>query len=283
VIVVNNITEHLKKHINSIVETGHIHSCYILAGNNNDTKADLIKYLAKALNCSSTVGVEHSSLDNKSIHGIEPCNTCRVCTLIDKDKYYGIYTLANEEKENSIKIERIRQLRDDMKSGNYNGYFICVIKNAQLLTTEAGNSLLKILEETPERIIFIFETINAYRMLPTIRSRAQIINTGHTKVRLGEYLFDDFKFTDISNLSKTGLSELIRLTDSLKIERVTIKENMLEYVNYLFSEYLNTQKTVYLDLIKIVNKYMKYLERPVNISNNLFLMLLEIKGRLAYV
>lgn len=77
----------------------------------------------------------------------------------------------------SISIEEIRELLGFTKLKINNQQFginrVIVIDDAQLMTDEAQNSLLKILEEPPEGTLFLLNTSNIHGLLPTIRSRTQ--------------------------------------------------------------------------------------------------------------
>jgi len=81
--------------------------------------------------------------------------------------------LIRRTKENNISIDEIREIRNfvSYKSISKNGKLV-IIDNAELLSTEAQNALLKSLEEPGEKTAFILCTTNNFGLLPTIKSRA---------------------------------------------------------------------------------------------------------------
>ena len=85
------------------------------------------------------------------------------------------FLLINYDKV-SIKIEDIRNINDRIKYGphRFNSLFVC-INQAQLMTNQAANSFLKILEEPPQNVVFILISKNPKSLLPTIQSRCQSI------------------------------------------------------------------------------------------------------------
>ncbi|NLM68072.1 MAG: DNA polymerase III subunit delta', partial [Enterococcus sp.] len=77
----------------------------------------------------------------------------------------------------SIKVDQIRQLQQEFtKKGFEKGRQIFVLQEAEKLNTSAANSLLKFLEEPDGDVLFILETQNLGKIIPTIQSRCQIIH-----------------------------------------------------------------------------------------------------------
>ena len=85
------------------------------------------------------------------------------------------FLLINYE-EASIKVEDIRNINDRIKYGphRFTSLFVC-INQAQLMTNQAANSFLKMLEEPPQNVFFILISPNPKSLLPTIQSRCQSI------------------------------------------------------------------------------------------------------------
>ncbi|MDD5456920.1 MAG: hypothetical protein PHV30_07805 [Candidatus Margulisbacteria bacterium] len=192
---------------------------------------------------------------------------------------YG-FQILNNEGGDSIKIEEIRTLKKDTQYGGYNGWQVNVIKNAQRLTVQAANSLLKLLEEAPENIMFILDVPNHYLLLPTISSRAQIIYFGQGKQT--EDAEEEFipglainKFMEF--IGNSSESEIINTVENLKLEKTDFYDKMKRLILWLFQEYKKTKDHYYLKVAKIFRTYMKYLERPVNVNTNLLLLMLDIK------
>ncbi|MCS7149343.1 MAG: DNA polymerase III subunit delta' [Caldimicrobium sp.] len=109
----------------------------------------------------------HISSDN-------PCGGCLACKKIERDIHPDIKFLHPEKKD--IRIDSIREverfLRFRPTEGNYR---VVIISQAERLNPEAGNALLKSLEEPPLYSLFVLITEKTYQMLPTILSRCQIV------------------------------------------------------------------------------------------------------------
>lgn len=105
---------------------------------------------------------------------LRPCGICEHCKKIDRNIHPNVIIL---DKESSIKINEIREIQRKLSlTAVGSGYKICLINNAENLTEEAANSLLKILEEPLGRVVFVLITSNIRKILPTIISRCLVIN-----------------------------------------------------------------------------------------------------------
>jgi len=93
----------------------------------------------------------------------------------DPAQYPYIRTIVPEKDKSSIGIEAVRDLQQflKLKLPTNAAWRFVIIPDAQGLTTEAQNALLKLLEEPPERTILVLSTTSEQALLPTIRSRMQ--------------------------------------------------------------------------------------------------------------
>lgn len=94
------------------------------------------------------------------------------------DFYYR--ARAVDEKTGRVKqqfsVAQARELRQKLERQSWvGGYQVVILDEAELLTTEAANALLKILEEPPEKSLFFLLTTDDAALLPTVRSRAQVL------------------------------------------------------------------------------------------------------------
>lgn len=101
-----------------------------------------------------------------------PCGHCLACRQISSLASPNVIVVAPEG--NSIKIEQIRALQHEAGLVS-SGWRICVIEQAERMTTQAANSLLKLLEEPPSQLIFILLASSPHLMLGTIISRCLLI------------------------------------------------------------------------------------------------------------
>ena len=146
----------------------------------------------------------------------------------------------------NIEIDQIRNIINysQKSSFNQNKRFI-LIDNIELLTKNASNSLLKLLEEPPENLYFILIHDNSYRILETIKSRSinfKINFTNKSIIQITKKIIGDEDFSTINNTylkMYNSIGDLVFLNNFAKkyeinIESYTIKE----LLNYIISKKL---------------------------------------------
>jgi DNA polymerase III subunit delta' len=162
------------------------------------------------------------------------CQTCIQCKALNVSANADYIEIGSDE---AIKIEEIRKLGYSLSLKPYAAaYKVAVIDNAENMTVEAANALLKVLEEPKPHTILILITANPYKLLPTISSRAQ-------KISFGLVAENDFaKLLDGSqNLAaiktfaagRPGLA-LDTANDSEALENINSSQQ--QYENYLKSD-----------------------------------------------
>jgi hypothetical protein len=127
-------------------------------------------------------------------------------------------TVSREPSELSIGIQTIRTFIRDMKlAPTVSPIHIGVIREAEFLTIEAQNAVLKLLEEPPNRAFVILLTESVSRLLPTILSRCRIIDTGFS---IGDYT-DGTSQTgvNIRSLFTARQGETIAMVETLALDR----------------------------------------------------------------
>jgi len=132
---------------------------------------------AMACNCFNLqkgFQAEQSECGTAEFSHIEPCGQCRSCKKIISGNHPDIILLKPSGA--MIKVDQIRALCSKLVLKPYEAFnrFV-IITDAQKLNPEAGNTLLKTLEEPPEHTIFILTALQASDILPTIVSRCQQI------------------------------------------------------------------------------------------------------------
>lgn len=99
--------------------------------------------------------------------------------LVTHPDYYFIGRERDEKTEKlkkEIGVAQARGLTDRLKGRAWQGgYQVIIIDEAERLSTEAGNALLKVLEEPPERTVIFLITESEAALLPTVRSRSELI------------------------------------------------------------------------------------------------------------
>jgi DNA polymerase-3 subunit delta' len=140
------------------LEEGNLAHAYLLVGPRHVGKGTLARSLAQALNC-----------DGPEL----PCGQCRSCQRILEGKHTDVTSLRLDSRT-EISINDIQGLQRLANLPPYEGKCkVFIIDDAEYLSTEAANSLLKILEEPPPRVVWLLLAAEERRLLPTIVSRCQ--------------------------------------------------------------------------------------------------------------
>ncbi|MGA1867118.1 MAG: DNA polymerase III subunit delta' [bacterium] len=146
--------------IKDLISSGRIPHAQLYTGPEGIGKKLVAASLAKTLNCGK-------------IHA-DYCNLCPSCVKINKGIHPDI-TLIRPEKTPSIKINQLREWQQRLNYKPYMGHWkVTIIDEAEKMTIEASNSILKVLEEPPANTLIILITTEASNLLPTIVSRCQL-------------------------------------------------------------------------------------------------------------
>ncbi|MBC5638385.1 DNA polymerase III subunit delta' [Ornithinibacillus sp. BX22] len=150
------------KVITNSIKKNRISHAYLLQGARGTGKEDIAVLIAKVLFCKNKTGAD-------------PCLTCTDCKRIDSRNHPDVHWI--EPDGQSIKIEQIKNLQKEFTySGLESDQKVYMIKGADTLTANAANRILKFLEEPSKKTTAIMMTENSQAILPTIRSRCQIID-----------------------------------------------------------------------------------------------------------
>lgn len=145
-------------HMKHAIEVNKVSHAYILSGEKGSGKKLLAGLFAQTLQCQK--------------RGTEPCMECRSCKQEMNRNQPDIIRVVHE-KPNTISVEEIRtQVNGDIMIKPYSSpYKIYIIDEAEKLSVQAQNALLKTIEEPPVYAVILLLTTNAGILLPTIRSR----------------------------------------------------------------------------------------------------------------
>lgn len=140
------------------IMTGQIGHAYLFAGTRGTGKTSCAKIFARAVNC----------LDS---HDGNPCNACAHCRAILDETTMDVVEM---DAASNRGIDDIRELRETVIYPPAQvRYKVYIIDEAHMITKEAFNALLKIMEEPPSHLIFILATTEPERIPATILSRVQ--------------------------------------------------------------------------------------------------------------
>ena len=167
--------DELKKHLSSAIENRTLSHAYIIEGAEGSGRRTLCRLIAAALACKDTKK--------------RPCRNCPMCEKILSKNAADVHEI-DTDGDKTLKAREIRTLRSDMYlSPTEADYKVYIIDDAEKMTVQAQNALLIILEEPPENTLIFLLTQNSSLLLPTIRSRAQILRTSlFSSEELSEYL-----------------------------------------------------------------------------------------------
>ena len=190
---------------------------FLLVGKNASLPAH---FIAKSLICEDD---------------ILACDQCNECRRIDEHNY-GDFIYYNGQDE-TIKKPQIEYIQDQFSKSALEGKAkIYLMENIENSTSEAMNSLLKILEEPTAGIYAIFTCQNLNRVLPTIQSRCQVIQLLPSSQKM---LREELKKEDISQDDVNILAELFTSYDECKeyIESESfekLKEEVYHFIDDLY-------------------------------------------------
>lgn len=158
--------DHLLAQLEASLKRGRPSHAYLLVGPPNVGKMTLAINLAQAVNCMEGLG--------------PPCGSCTQCTRIAQGQHADLRVVtrgvADEEGSNRTVtgIEEIRDVLRQVHLNPYEGTFsVVIIDNAELMSEDASNALLKTLEEPPPQVLLLLLTANEEALLSTIRSRCR--------------------------------------------------------------------------------------------------------------
>ena len=235
------------KLINSVKENKVSHS-YMFVGIDGIGKKIIAKQFAKKILCTSNIQ--------------EKCDECKSCIEFDSDNHPDF--LYIEPDGNSIKIEQIRYLQKKIQEKPIiSNKKVYIINDANKMTIEAQNCLLKTLEEPPEYSTIILIGNNESAFLNTIKSRCMIITFRPIEDQLvKEYLEKNYQMMNItSNMLEAfqgSIGKAIILKDKIdeyqQIEKIIEeldKKNIIDIISE--SELIYKDKDEIMDILEYIN------------------------------
>ena len=177
---------------------------------------------------------------------------------------------------NSIKIAQIRKLQSDILVKPYKSYKIYVIDEAQKMTVEAQNALLKTLEEPPKYAIIILITNNKESLLDTIKSRCEIIKfTPIPLVEVADYLtqtgVDKNRASLLANFSRGSMQKAIELSESEDFH--IMRDEVQKYVE----TFLTGSMLDIMDIQNSIEKYKDNITKGLDLLVNYFRDIMMVK------
>lgn len=141
---------------------GHMPPATLFSGENGIGKRTAARLFAKGLICASGAR--------------RPCGECRACLRFDAGTHSSVLRPDAEANDKSIRIDDMRRLLDQLSRHTLEGgNRVVLIENAERMTPQTQNCLLKTLEECPRGTYFLLTADSESALLTTVRSRCRII------------------------------------------------------------------------------------------------------------
>lgn len=150
--------EHVTEPLSTALAAGRISHAYLFSGPRGCGKTSSARILARSLNC------EQGPTPT-------PCGVCDSCVALAPNGP-GSVDVVELDAASHGGVDDTRELRDRaFYAPAQSRYRIFIVDEAHMVTTAGFNALLKIVEEPPDHLIFVFATTEPEKVLPTIRSR----------------------------------------------------------------------------------------------------------------
>ncbi|MEG1284456.1 MAG: DNA polymerase III subunit delta' C-terminal domain-containing protein [Romboutsia sp.] len=236
--------EFAKKYITKSISNKKISHAYMFDGIDGIGKKKFAKELSNIL------------LDSKNVE--------------NSPDYINIYPDGN-----SIKIAQIRKLQSDIIVKPHKEYKIYIINQAQQMTLEAQNALLKTLEEPPVYAIMILITSNKEALLDTVKSRCEIIKfLPISIIDLKSYLMDknieEARAQLLATFSRGSIEKALELSES--VDFAIMREDIQKYIQTILDKDIVQLLDIASDVDKYKSEITNFLDMMINYFRDIMLM-----------
>jgi DNA polymerase III subunit gamma/tau len=177
--------EHVVRTLQGALAAARIGHAYLFSGPRGTGKTTLARIWAKAINCTAKAG--------------QPCGKCISCTTMDEGRSLDLIEI---DAASNRGIDDVRQLKETAGTAPTAAMRkVFIVDEVHMLSKDAFNGFLKLLEEPPAHAVFILATTEAHKILPTVLSRVQ-----------------RFDFKKLSQAQIVSKLQVIAKAEKLKIE-----------------------------------------------------------------
>lgn len=242
--------EQMKEHLCNALSSGKVSHAYVISGEKSSGKEFIAKVFSMALQCERD--------------GAEPCQECGSCKKALSGNHPDIIHITHE-KPNTISVEDIRtQVNVSVGIKPYgSGRKVYIVAEAEKMTVQAQNALLKTLEEPPEYVVILLLTSNVNALLSTILSRSVVLNMKPVPDDLvkeylcGQLHVPDYQAEVCAAFARGNIGKAKALASSEDFEK--IKAEALSLLKYIQD----------MDLTEIVSAVKKITEYKMEINDYL--------------
>lgn len=218
--------DHVVNTLKSFISSGEdfIPQGYVFFGTRGSGKTSLARIIARVLNCDDREYV------NKNL---EPCNVCKSCKLALSNSHPDIIEM---DAASNRGIDDIRAIKETaIYYPTVGRKKVYIIDEAHMMTKEAFNSLLKILEEPPKHVVFILCTTEIYKIPSTILSRIHIFELKNASIpdlisKIKMILNKELLSKDIV-VTEEAVREVALLGNGSFRDAETFLEKLIKWVN----------------------------------------------------
>lgn len=191
----NDRQPQLVKRLQGLIDHNELAHAYLLVGPSGSGKKLLAQWVALRLFCLSSVNSQ-------------PDLTCDECQRILSNNHPDLVVAEPDGRQ--IKVDQIRHLKDEFSKSSVEGrQKVFIIEDAEKMTVNAANSLLKFIEEPGTDIYIFLLTTNKNAILPTIQSRTQVIELQPVSDEVGRELMTQAQIPDYLQPVIWGLTKSV--------------------------------------------------------------------------
>ena len=251
------------RYIRNAVKEDKVSHAYIINGERGSGKKLLSSLFAMTLLCEKG--------------GEDPCNECHSCIQAESGNHPDIIWVTHE-KPNSISVDDIReQVNNTVQIKPYQGpYKIYIIPQADMMTVQAQNALLKTIEEPPSYAVIMLLTENAETLLATIKSRGVMLKLRNIKDEIiKKYLMEkmevpDYKADVCAAFAQGNLGKAIMLAKSDHFNE--IREDAMHLMHHIHEMEIS-------EIVEAINHITVY---KLEISDYLDILMIWYRDVLLY-
>ena len=230
------------QHMKNAIRMNKVSHAYMINGEKGSGKRLLAGLFAQTLQCEAG--------------GTEPCMQCRSCKQAESLNQPDIIRITHE-KPNTISVEDIReQLNGDIQIRPYSSpYKVYIIDEADKLSVQAQNALLKTIEEPPSYAVIFLLTENAGTLLPTIRSRCVLLDLKPVSSQIiKRYLMEDLEIPEY----RADICTAFAQGNVGKAKRLALSDNFGEMLDHVLHVVKYISEMEVGDLIEDLKKISEY-------------------------